>query len=531
MLLTSYEFILFLIICILLYYLIPKRLQWLFLLIGSYIFYFISGGIQYIVILFSTTLITYLAALFIARCNETEKSYLEINKDKISREEKKEYKAKVKSKKKAIMLIGLLVTLFLLIFFKYTNFIIDNINSIIWKIGSENEIDALDLIMPMGISFYTFQSIGYLIDVYWGKIKAERSLPKHMLFVSFFPQLIQGPISRYSDMAKSLYAEHAYEWNNIKFGLERVLWGYFKKLVVADNLSVAVMNIAGDEYYSGSWVLVGLVFYRIQLYADFSGGIDIAIGIAQIFGITLKENFVQPYFSRDISEYWRRWHITMGTWFRDYVFYPVSVSNWMNKFSKNTKERFGKKASNKIRLYIVLMITWFATGIWHGASWNFIVWGLGNGLLLCLSDSMSGLFDKFHAKCPKLINSFPYAVFQMIRTFLIMCSFAIFDIYVDVQTAVSMYASIFTDFKISSLTIQEFVDLGIGINSYIVIFIGVLIIFVADALSTKYDVREQLEKKPFVLRYTIFAALFIMIILFGAYGVGYDATQFIYNRF
>ena len=530
MLLTSYEFIAFLIISVLVYYLLPKKFQWMILLLGSYLFYFMSGGIQYVVILFSTTLITYFSALFICRINEKEKEFLE-KKEVYSKEERKNYKELVKRQKKSVMLVGLLLTLALLIFFKYTNFFIDNVNSVFQKIGSEREIENIDLILPMGISFYTFQSIGYLIDVYWGKIKAEKNLLKHMLFVSFFPQLIQGPISRYSDIAKSLYEKHAYDWINIKFGLERVIWGYFKKLVVADNLSIATMTIIGDEYYSGSWVLVGLIFYSIQLYADFSGGIDIAIGVAQIFGITLKENFVQPYFSRNINEYWRRWHITMGTWFRDYVFYPVSVSNWMNKLVKKSKGLLGKRTSNKIRLYIALMITWLATGVWHGASWNFIVWGLANGILLCASDLMSGWFEKFQTKFPKLVKSSPYAVFQMLRTFFVMNTLTLLDVYVDVPTALSMYGSMFIKFKLSSLTVQEFIDLGLSVKQYILIFIGVVIIFVVDVISTKCNIREKLENKPFVLRYCAFAVLIVMTILFGAYGVGYDAAQFIYNQF
>ena len=204
---------------------------------------------------------------------------------------------------------------------KYTNFVIHNINGILEVAGSGSRLSFWDIALPMGISFYVFQTMGYAIDVYQGKYRAEENFFKLARFVSFFPQLIQGPISRFDHLAKSLYEPHSFHGKTVAFGLQRILWGFFKKLVIADRLVVAVNTIIGDTAsYRGIWVFVGMLFYALELYADFTGGIDITIGVAQTMGISVTENFIRPYFSKNIKEYWNRWHITMGSWFTDYIF-------------------------------------------------------------------------------------------------------------------------------------------------------------------------------------------------------------------
>lgn len=542
MLLTSYQFIAFIIIGFFLYYLLPKRCQWVLLLIGSYLFYFLAGaqsedgwnltsGISYPVLLFSTTLITYLTAIWIENRNVRDKQYLLEHKASLSREDKKAFKAKGSKVKRRYMLLGLLLALAILAVFKYADFAVDNINFVIERAGSENTLDYLDLLLPMGISFYTFQSLGYLLDVYWEKVEAQRNLAKYMLFVSFFPQLVQGPISRYSDLARSLYEKHAFDWKNVRFGLERILWGYFKKLVVADTILAAVQYIISDEYYSGAWVLVGIVFYGIELYADFTGGIDITIGIAQVFGIKVEENFIRPYFSKNIAEYWRRWHISMGTWFRDYIFYPMSISKSMNRLTKWCKNKLGKGAAKRVPIYIATMVTWFATGVWHGASWNFIVWGVMNGVVILISGELEPLYARFHKRFPKVGGKKWYQGFQIIRTFLLMGSLRLFDCYRDVPLSFQMFFSMLTDFHISALTLEEFSSFGLSAGQYLVVALGTVLMFIVSMLGRKGSVREQISAKPYALKYILFAALLIGIILFGSYGVGYDATQFIYNQF
>ena len=531
MLFTSYEFLFFLFSCFVLYYVIPKKYQWILLLIASYGFYF-SAGPTYPLFLFATTVITYVTALFIEKKKKEEKEYLKLHsKEFSSREEKKAFKQKKAKVRRRIMLAGLLLCLGILGVFKYTDFVIDNINSILYLFDGEQELGHLDLLLPMGLSFYTFQSLGYLLDVYWEKVEAQKSFPKYMLFVSFFPQLIQGPISRYSNLAESLYKEHSFDKKEVVFGLERILWGYFKKLVVADTILTAVTMIIGDEYYNGAWVLVGMIFYGIQLYADFTGGIDITIGIAQVFGIHLQENFIRPYFSKNITEYWRRWHISMGSWFRDYIFYPMSISKSMNTLAQTCKKRFGKNIAKRVPVYITTMVTWFATGIWHGASWNFIMWGVMNGVIILISGELEPLYEKFHNTFPNLKKKKVFQAFQIIRTFLLMGSLRLFDCYRDVSMTFAMFISMFKDFDLSVLTIEEFLYLGLTVPQYIIVFCGVVLMFLVSMAGRDGSVREKIAKKPYIVRYAIFTTLFFLVILFGSYGVGYDASQFIYNQF
>jgi D-alanyl-lipoteichoic acid acyltransferase DltB (MBOAT superfamily) len=314
--------------------------------------------------------------------------------------------------------------------------------------------------------------------------------------------------------------------------LERILWGYFKKLVVADTILTAVQMIISDaEYYNGAWVLVGIVFYGIELYADFTGGIDITIGVAQVFGIKVEENFIRPYFSKNIAEYWRRWHISMGTWFRDYIFYPMSISKSMNRLTKSCKNKFGKGVAKRVPIYIATMVTWFATGIWHGASWNFIMWGVMNGVVILVSGELEPLYAKFHEHFPKAQGNRVYQGFQVVRTFLLMGSLRLFDCYRDVPLSFQMFFSMFKDFSPSVLTGTEFLDLGLSAAQYVIVFVGAVLMFTVSMMGRKGSVRERIAGLPYPVKYIIFVALFVAVILLGSYGVGYDSAQFIYNQF
>lgn len=531
---TSYEFIIFLLAVFVLYYVIPKKFQWVLLLLANFAFYYSAGAIYPIFILV-TSLTVYAAGLGLDRQDNKLERYKQKIKsgeiDKPSREEKKQYKKKINTKKKAILLLCLFVNLGILAVLKYTNFVIQNVNHVMEMVG-ESTFSYIDLVLPMGISFYTFQAVGYLIDVYWNKTKPQKNVFRFMLFVSFFPQLIQGPISRYGDLAKTLYEKHKFQWQNVRFGLERILWGYFKKMVIADRISPAVIMLMDDpSYYDGAFVVIGMLFYAVQLYADFTGGIDITIGIAQVFGIRVEENFIRPFFSKNIAEYWRRWHITMGTWFRDYVFYPFSISRPLQNITSFCKKKFGMAVARRAAVYISTIIVWLATGIWHGAAWNFVAWGLTNGVIILISEELAPLYERFHKKFPKLGKTAFYRGFQIIRTFSLMCCIRLFDNYGSVRTSIRQFFSIFTDFDISAVTKQELLDLGLSGKDYIVVFLGVVLMFVVSMCGRNGSVREKISRRPYILRYGIFVALFFAVLLLGSYGVGFDAKQFIYNQF
>ncbi|NLJ97338.1 MAG: MBOAT family protein [Clostridiales bacterium] len=530
MLFTSYEFILFLVLVFLLYYLIPKRFQWILLLIASYVFYSYTG-IRYLAYILLTTISTYLISRLIGELFITQEVYLKENKADLSREERKSYKAKIKKKQRKLLVLCLLFNFGILAVLKYSDFTINNINSVLDLLRTGKNISPLGFVAPLGISFYTFQTMGYIIDVYRGKHPYEKNIFKFGLFVSFFPQLIQGPISRFDDLKDSLFAEHSFDTKTISFGLQRILWGFFKKLVIADRLLPAVITIVGNpDKYQGVYVLVGMFFYAIDLYADFTGGIDITIGVAEVLGITLKENFLRPYFSKSITEYWRRWHITMGTWFKDYIFFPISVSKSMLNLSKKCRKRFGDAIGKRIPVYLATILVWLTTGIWHGAAWNFVVWGLLNCIVILISQECIPLYNRFHSRF-KVGHTFYYRLFQVVRTFWLMSFIRILDCYRDVGTTFRMYGTIFTRWNWRDLFNGSLLELGLTMADYMVLLFAVLLILWVSLASRRESFRERLASWPMALRYISYFVLIISILIFGAYGVGYDSSQFIYSQF
>ena len=428
------------------------------------------------------------------------------------------------------MVLCLVFNFGILAVIKYADFTLTNINGVLNLFGTK-PLPLIGFLLPLGISFYTFQTMGYLIDVYREKYPCERNVFKLALFISFFPQLIQGPISRFDDLKETLFSEHAAEIRTISFGLQRILWGYFKKLVIADRLLVGVNTIVRNpEEYQGVYVLVGMFFYAITLYADFTGGIDITIGIAEVLGIRVKENFERPYFSKSIAEYWRRWHISLSTWFREYMFYPISVSKTMLNLGKSCKKHVGDWLGRRIAIYIASIIVWFTTGIWHGAAWNFIVWGLLNCLVILVSQECMPLYDKFHEKF-KVGHTFWYRLFQVGRTFWLMSFLRTLDCYRDVGTTFRMYGTIVTRFNYSELFTGGLMKLGLSHADYLVLIVAVAVMLAASLLGRSGSVREKLALKPLTFRYAAYFILLLAIIIFGAYGVGYDANQFIYSQF
>ncbi|MBO5618090.1 MBOAT family O-acyltransferase [Pseudobutyrivibrio sp.] len=530
MLFTSYGFIGFLIIVFTIYYLLKGDWQWLFLLLASYIFYFLADP-RYLIFIAVTTVTTFFAAKKISDKKEAFEGWFKEHKKEYEKEERKALKAKEHSIEKKIFLACLLFNLGILAVTKYTNFTIANINSILNTFGRADGISFVDLIIPMGISFYTFQSMGYLIDVFNGKFKAQDNLFKFALFVSFFPQLVQGPISRYADLSETLYAEHRFNWQQVSFGLERILWGFFKKLVIADRILVAVQAIIADpDTYNGFYAFAGAMFYALELYADFTGGIDITIGVAETMGIKVTENFIRPYFSKNIKEYWNRWHITMGTWFTDYIFYPISASQFMMKLSKKSRARLGNNLGKRVPVYLSSFIVWFTTGIWHGASWNFIVWGLGNFVVIMISQELEPLYRKFHSRFHVDGTSY-WRLFQVIRTVLIMSSLRMFDCYRDVPLTFKMFGSIFTESSLAQLTPAAFTGMGITGFDYAVVFVGMLILIAVSLIQRSGSVRVKIANCAAPVRFIIWYGLFMATLIFGAYGIGYSASQFIYNQF
>lgn len=530
MLFTSYSFVLFVAAVLLLYYIVPRKFQWPLLLVASYYFYYCADTKgRYLLFITVTSVVTWICGIVMDKIGTEGDAYVKAHKADLSKEERKAYKAQVKHKKNMVLLLSLLITIGILAVTKYTNFVITNINSFL-KPG--NAIRAMDIIVPLGISFYTFQAASYLIDVSRGTIKSEKNFFKMALFVSYFPQLVQGPISRFGDLSQTLYEPHKFELNGFGRGLIRILWGYFKKLVIADRIMIAIkpMITITDKYF-GTYVFIAMLFYAFELYCDFTGGIDITIGISECMGIKLKENFILPYFSKNVKEYWNRWHITMGTWFTDYIFYPLSVSPRMLKLSKWSRSHLGDKLGKRVTVYLSCFLVWLATGVWHGAAWNFIVWGLANYVIIMVSQELEPLYAKFHGKF-HLKDKPGYAMFEICRTIFIMSCIRLFDCYRNVPLTFKMIGSMFTKANLKVYVDGSLMELGLTAADYTVLVIGFIIVLGVGVYKaqTKKDVRTELSKN-IPLFCLVCVLLVISVAVLGAYGNGYDSTQFIYNQF
>lgn len=506
--LISMEFLIFVGIAVIGYYLIPKRFQWIWLLIFSYIYY-ASSGIKILFFLLYTTITTYGTGRLLDRVNHKE----------LPRNE-------AKSRKRRILIGCLLLNFGMLAVLKYTNFAIENVNAI-FHAG----ISFQKLILPLGISFYTFQSMGYIIDVYWGKYEAEKNPFRFALFVSFFPQLLQGPIGRFDRLARQLYEQHSFDLLKAQYALQLMLWGFFKKLVLADRAAVVVNQVFQNyTQYSGVTNIVAVLMYSIQLYMDFSGGMDVVMGVAALFGVELDQNFKRPYFATSITDFWHRWHITLGTWMKDYIFYPVSLSKWMGKFGKWSKKAFGKKTGRVVPICVANIIVFLVVGIWHGAAWKYIAYGLYNGLIIAISSLLAPLyrrgFEKFHIN-PK---SGAWHVVQILRTFLLVNISWYFDMAVSLSAAFAMMKSTVTGFSLATLTDGSLMLLGLDKLDYMILAMGCLVVFLISFLKERgIQIRESLGRKPLVIRWAVYGMLVFGIPMFGY--VMTTTGGFIYAQF
>ena len=528
MLFTSWQFLIFLAALFLLYYLIPKRFQWILLLVANAVFYVFAGwsGFIYISV---TILSTYYAGRRMSAIHAKSDTYLSAHRSELSKDERKAYKAATKGRSRRWLVLCLGINFGILTVLKYANFAISLVGPLF--VANPQSV-FMNLALPMGISFYTFQMMGYLIDVHRNKYPAERNVFRFALFGSFFPLLVQGPISRFDQLSETLYKPHDFDSRQMVFGLQRMLWGYFKKVVIADRIMVAVSALVADpQTYNGGFVLCGMVFYALQLYADFTGGIDITIGIAQVLGIRVQENFLRPYFSKGIAEYWRRWHISLASWFRNYLFYPISASRPMLELSKKARAKLGNGFGKRLPVYVATIVVWVITGLWHGAAWNFVVWGALTGAIIIVSQEFMPLYDRFHHRFPKLAGSFGYRLFQVGRTFLLMSSLRILDCYRDVPLSFKMFGSMFTTWNWNELFGGALLNLGLTAADYIVVAAGAVMLIAISLVQRRGPIRERLAAQPYGLRYALIAMLVLVVVIFGAYGIGFDSSQFIYNQF
>lgn len=534
MAITSLSFICFLALVLIIYYVLPKKLQWCVLLVASLAFYLLCG-ITGIIYISATAMTVYLATIIMQSLSDKTKKYIKTNKDTLTKETKSRIKKKTNNRKRLLLVIALIINFGFLGIFKYSHFFIDQINSFTGIIGLAPIYNNFSLIVPLGISYYTLQATGYLIDVYWGNIKAEKNPAKVYLFVTFFPQITQGPISEFGFLSKTLFEEHKFSYENFSRGFQRVLWGFWKKLLIADVLSPYVTHILGNyEECSGITCLIGAVLYMVQLYADFSGYMDIMCGYCEMLGIRLTENFDRPFFSKSVSEFWRRWHISLGAWLRKYIYYPVAMSKWNRSISTATR-KLNLYISRMLPSTIALIFVWSFIGFWHDASWTYILWGLGNAFFIITSQWLEPVYVKTREKLHVHECSFTFRAFRVIRTFVII-------LLLEVLAAVGAMAGsgidfmkrIFTDYTIPR-GLTKLLPSGTAVTNLTLINLafaasGIAIMFIVSLLQRKGSVRDKLDKIPFVIK---IAATGVAIICLVAFGVeaSWGAGAFMYANF
>lgn len=532
---TSVAFLLFAFATLIAYFVIPekfKRYQWIVLLAASTFFYFAACGWKGYLFVVLTSATIYAATMLIQSITDKQKAYFKENKGTLSSDAKKLIKDKNGKKKRLILILTLIINFGIMCVCKYAHFAVDTVNSVFG--ASIN--NGFSLIVPLGLSFYTFQATGYLVNVFWDSYKAEKNYFKVLLFVSFFPQITQGPISEFDQLAPQLFNEHKFEYKNFAYGSQRVIWGFFKKLLVANTMGMYVANTFSNyPEYTGITTFLGALCYSVQIYADFSGYMDIMCGFCEILGIKLSENFDRPYFSKSIAEYWRRWHITLGAWFKQYIYYPIAVSKWNRNLGKTLTEKCGKAVGANLPATLALILVWFTTGLWHGASWAYVAWGGVNGFFIILSMWLEPVYEKIKNALRIKQENKLWNGFQILRTFLLVTVIKVLPEVGTLSQGIGLWKHVFTNHTMprSISKLLEFASFDISDLSLMgFALFGVLLMFIVSLIKSKHSVRDLFNKLPFSVRILVVSTAVIIILIFGTYSLLISGNGgFLYAQF
>ena len=492
MLFNSTEFFIFFPVVVTLYFLTPFNRRWLILLLASYYFY-ASWKPAYTLILVISTLIDYICGRAMGRYPDEEKA-----------------------RRKPILYISLLTNLGILGLFKYYNFFNDSAHDLASSLNMAYAMPAFELLLPMGISFYTFQTMSYSIDVYHGRIKPERHLGIFALFVTFFPQLVAGPIERAGNLIGQLKIKHEFSYDQVVAGLRRMGWGFFKKIMIADNLALMVNQVYNNPTdYEGITLILATVFFAFQIYCDFSGYSDIAIGSAQVMGFRLMENFRRPYFSKSISEFWSRWHISLSSWFRDYLYIPL-----------------GGNRVVKWRWYYNLFITFLVSGLWHGANWTFVVWGALHGFYLVFAIVTAKQRNALAETFGLTRNPTLYKWVQVLSVFVLVCFSWIFFRANNIGDAVYIIRSSFAGLGnvsqlFSAVDLNHILFMDQGFKVFAVSVVSILIMETVHLIQRHGSVSQLIGSRPAWIRWGVYYMAIIAVLLFGQFG----HQEFIYFQF
>lgn len=503
MLFNSINFLLFFPIMVLSYYIIPQKYRHVWLLIVSYGFYMLWNPIH-ILLLVGMTIVTYISG----RC-------MGKNRANTMQKEEPGWKKEV-FKRRFYMIAAILINIGILIFFKYTNFVFHDLGGILEALRIQITIPKFDVMLPIGISFYTFKSISYVIDCYRGDIESERNILKYALYVAFFPQLASGPIERASSFLKQIDEKHRFELTRIRDGVLLMLWGLFQKMVIADRVAILV-NQTFDYYqsYTGFQIVTAALFFTVQIYCDFTGYSNLAIGAAQVLGYQTMMNFNTPYFSKSVAEFWRRWHISLSSWFRDYLYIPLGGN------------RDGKK-----KKYRNIMIVFLISGLWHGAGWHYIIWGGLNGAYQIIGAELKPLKQWIYKKFSVKTDVFSHKLLQTMITFLLISITWVFFRAADLKSAIFMLIRMVQGLDIGMFFDGSLYTMNLNKGEFWIAMAGMAVLCFVSILQYKgMHIRATLAKQGLWFQYLLYLGIIFSILIFGVYGPSFDASEFIYLQF
>ena len=525
---TVLYFALFLPVVLLLYQLTPRKYRWITLLGAGYLFFWSFSG-KLLLFLIGTTLFTHYIGIWLSDTKQRCKVALEKSDRSMRSQIKKQYK----KKERWILTGGVVCLLGVLAYLKYYNFFAQNANTLLGNMKSSFLLEPKALLLPIGISFYTLQAVSYMADVYWGKIPAVRHLGKVALFLGFFPQIMEGPISMYHQTGEQLFEGKPLSGENLSAGAVRILWGLFKKMIIADRLYLVVTAVFDHyEQYSGVIVAVAAVAYTVQLYMEFSGTMDIVIGSGRMFGVALPENFRQPFASRNAADFWRRWHMTLGAWFKTYIFYPVSVSGFVKKWNQFGRRHFGKYVAKLGVSAFALFPVWICNGLWHGAGWHYIFYGMYYFVILMWGIAVEPVRNTLLKRMGINENVWWYKTAQILKTWIIIFTGELFFRANGLRAGVFMFQSMFREIQPEKLWDGTLLSFGLDKADFLVIVTGCLIVAVVGMVNERKLLgKVGLPGLPLPARWGVYYALILAVLVFGAYGIGYQQVDLIYAGF
>jgi D-alanyl-lipoteichoic acid acyltransferase DltB (MBOAT superfamily) len=499
---ASFYFPLFVLLALAAHYLLPRKIQWVWRLLASLAFFAVSSSIPLLLAMVGMSALAYLSGLALSRISADEEP----------------------KRRKAISAAAVAIEAGILIALKENAFFVNNINTVF---GTGLSLPSW--VAPLGVSYYTLMLIGYVMDVNWQVCPAEKNFFKFLLFSCYFPQMTSGPITRFGEIGEELFSKRSFSIRVFSMGLTRIAWGFFKKLIVADGLAIAVNAVFSDFSAHKELLAVGACAYTLQLYADFSGLMDIMIGVSKLFGVKLPENFRQPFFSTSLSELWQRWHMTLGRWLKEFILYPFLKSRHASRLRSAIEKRLGKKAARSAPTYLGLLILWFAIGFWHGGTWKYI---FGAGLFFYAMIALGMLFEPVSKRIIKALRigkAFPYVLFQRIRTFLLFSFSISFCRMSSFTSGLSYWKTAFSNLSSQRLHSSFLNDLMDPRKQAVILF-GLAAMLSVSIFQRRKGACGFYEKNA-AFRWAAFICLAFASIIFGFYGIGYDKQSFIYGLF